>query len=73
MASRIDATAGTFDRMTGPDWLHDLTGGARGDPGGAYEYTAYKLYGRGGMAYPENLEVYERYLFAGDVWKCSGS
>eukprot|EP00967_Tisochrysis_lutea_P017572 scaffold19919_cov37-Tisochrysis_lutea.AAC.1 len=67
----INATAGTFDRVTGPDFLNKLTGGAYGHAGGAYEYTAYKLYGRDGVAFPENLKIYERFRWPGDVWKCN--
>lgn len=69
-STAIDAEAGTFNRTTGPDGLYQLSGGRYGYAGGEYEYTAHKLYGRGGKAFPANLELYERFRWAGDAWKC---
>jgi hypothetical protein len=69
-STAINATVGTFDRTTGPDYVYQLSGGRYGYAGGEYEYTAYKLYGRGGEPFPANLEIYERYRWEGDVWKC---
>lgn len=69
-ATPINATSGTFLRTTGPDLLNRLTGGALGYGGGAYEYTAYKLFGRGDAPFPENIAVYQRWHFPW-VWECA--